>query len=181
MAADAPRSVQDFLQRPDEDESVRKWKESLLGDAAAADPTLSSPPNDPRRVIAKEFKIIIHGGATHTYNLEDQAQLTNLKKKGYHIKEGQTFHYEVTILVHHEIVLGIKLRTKSKKLIGSQEALFEIGSYPPTIAPIVKELEECEVPSGALARGEYKCVSTIEDDMGRTHFRFDSRFVVDKA
>jgi hypothetical protein len=80
----------DCLARQDEDESIRKWKEYLLGDAAGADPALSSPPDDPRRVIAKEFKADIHGTATHTYNLEDKTQMAQLKKKGYRIKEGQT-------------------------------------------------------------------------------------------
>jgi hypothetical protein len=96
----------DCLARQDEVESSRKWKEYLLGDAPGADPTLSSPPDDPRRVIAKEFKVVIHGAATHTYNLEDKAQTTPLKKKGYHSKEGQTFHCQSTILVHDEIVLA---------------------------------------------------------------------------
>jgi hypothetical protein len=181
MADDGPKTVQDFLDRPDEDESVRKWKESLLGDAANADPTLSAPPDDPRRVIPKEFKVVVHGGPTYTYNLEDQAQLNDLKKKGYSLKEGQTFHYQITLLVHHEIVLGLRLKTISKKLISKQEAVFDIGSYPPTIAPIVKELEECDVPVGSVTRGDYKCTNTLEDDMGRTHIKFDSKFTISKA
>jgi hypothetical protein len=176
-----PTTVQEFLERPDEDESVRKWKESLLGDAAGGDPTLSAPPDDPRRVIPKTFKVIVTDGPTYTYNLEDKAQLDDLKKKGYVLKEGQSFHYELTVLVHHEIVLGLRLKTKSKKMISSQEATFDIGSYPPTIAPIVKELDDCEVPTGAVTRGDYKCVNTIEDDMGRTHIKFDSKFHISKA
>jgi hypothetical protein len=178
--AEPPKSVQDFLQRPDEDESVRKWKESLLGDAAQ-DLSLASPKDDPRLVIAKEFKVVVTGGQTLTYNLENQDQLNDLKKNGYKLKEGQTFHYEITILVHHEIVLGLKLVTKSKKMLVKDEHAFEIGSYPPTVAPIVKELEECEVPAGMMARGEYHCTSTVEDDMGRTHFKFEMKFSIDKA
>jgi hypothetical protein len=179
MAADGPKTVQDFLERPDEDESVRKWKESLLGDAAQ-DLSLASPKDDPRLVIAKEFKVVIQGGSTLTYNLEDEKQLTDLKKNGYKLKEGQTFHYEITFLLHHEIVLGLKLVTKSKKMLVKDEHSFEIGSYPPTVAPIVKELEECEVPAGVMARGEYKCESVLADDMGRTHFKFEMKFVIEK-
>jgi hypothetical protein len=181
MAADQPKSVQDFLERPDEDESVRKWKESLLGDAAGADPALSAPPDDPRRVIPKEFKVIVADGPTYTYNLEDKAQLADLKKKGYALKEGQSFHYQVTLLVHHEIVLGLRLKTTSKKMLSKQEAVFDIGSYPPTIAPIVKDLEDCDVPVGTITRGDYKCTNILEDDMGRTHIKFDSKFTIGKA
>jgi Rho GDP-dissociation inhibitor len=183
MAADPAkqaRTVQEFMERPDEDESVRKWKESLLGDPANQDPTLTCPPNDKRLFIPKQFQIIVHGGPTYTYNLESPEQLADLKKKGYVLKEGQTFHYKLTFLLHHEIVLGLKLRTKSKKMLHSDEAVFDIGSYPPTAAPIVKEMEECEVPKGMMARGEYKCSSVIEDDMGRTHFKFDAKFKISK-
>ena len=173
-------SVQDFLQRQDEDESVRKWKESLLGDAASGDLSLASPADDPRHVIAKEFKVVVHDGPTYTYNLEDKDQLTDLKKNGYELKEGQTFHYEVTILVHHDIVLGITFETKSKKMLAKQEASFEIGSYPPTVAPISKVLDECEVPSGKLARGEYKTINVIKDERDNKYFTFESKFRIVK-
>ena len=181
MSQDKPKTVDEFLNRKDEDESVRKWKESLLGDAANADPALTHPKDDPRLVIPKEFKVVINGGKTHTYNLENKANLEDLKKNGYELKEGQVFHYELTFLVHHDLVLGLKLRTKSKKMIAKQEAVFDIGSYPPTIAPIVKVLEECEVPVGSMTRGTYKVENTIEDDMGRTHLKFESKFTITKA
>lgn len=184
MSAEQPKanpSVQDFLDREDEDESVRKWKESLLGDAAKGDPALASPKDDPRRVIPKEFKVVIEGGETLTYDLEDAKQLEDLKKKGYRLKEGQTFHYEVKFYVHHDIVLGLKLKTKAKKMMAKQEGEFEIGSYPPTIAIIEKSLDECEVPCGMMARGEYKVTNSFEDDMGRTHLKFQSKMVIDKA
>ncbi|OHT01210.1 Rho GDP-dissociation inhibitor [Tritrichomonas foetus] len=181
MAQPKPATVDDFLKREDEDESVRKWKESLLGDAANADPALTHPKDDPRFVIPKEFKVVVQGGQTHTYNLEDKNSLNDLKKNGYKLTEGQTFHYEVTFLVHHDLVLGLKLKTKSKKMMAKQEASFDIGSYPPTIAPITKSLEECEVPTGMMTRGEYKTVNTIEDDMGRTHLKFESKFQIVKA
>ena len=176
-----PKTAQDYLNTQDDDESLRKWKESLLGDAANADPALTHPKDDPRLVIPKEFKVVIENGPTHTYNLEDKASLEDLKKKGYTLTEGQTFHYELKFLVHHDLVLGLRLKTKSKKMLAKQEAVFDIGSYPPTIAPIEKVLEDCEVPTGAMTRGEYKVTNTIEDDMGRTHIKFDSKFKIVKA
>lgn len=181
MSQDKPKTVEDFMKRDDEDESVRKWKESLLGDAANADPALTHPPDDPRLVIPQEFKVVIHGGATHTYNLQDKASLEDLKKNGYELKEGQVFHYEISFLIHHDLVLGLKLKTKSKKMLAKNEAIFEIGSYPPTIAPIIKVMEECEVPTGAATRGNYKVENTIEDDMKRTHLKFESKFSIVKA
>ncbi|KAK8833982.1 hypothetical protein M9Y10_037465 [Tritrichomonas musculus] len=181
MSQDKPKTVDEFLNRKDEDESVRKWKESLLGDAANADPALTHPKDDPRLVIPKEFKVIIHGGKTHTYDLQNKDSLNDLKKNGYELKEGQVFHYQITFLVHHDLVLGLKLKTKSKKMIAKQEAVFDIGSYPPTIAPIVKDLEECEVPTGSMTRGTYKVDNSIEDDMQRTHLKFESKFTISKA
>ena len=177
-----PKSVQDFLDRKDEDESVRKWKEALLGDAAKGDMSLASPKDDPRLVIPQKFSVIVQDGPTFTYNLQDKDQLADLKKNGYKLKEGQTFHYQVEFLLHHEIVLGLKLKTKTKKsIITSQSAEFEIGSYPPTVAPIVKDLDECEVPKGNTARGTYKVIAEFEDDMKRSHFKFEMKFSIEKA
>ena len=178
---DKPKSVQEFLDREDEDESVKKWKESLLGDAAKGDPALASPKDDPRLVIPQKFCVMVQGGESYTYDLQNKDQLQDLKKKGYKLKEGQTFHYQATFLVHHEIVLGLKLKTKTKKMLSSQSAEFEIGSYPPTIAPIVKDMEECEVPTGSMARGTYKVIASFEDDMGRNHFKFEMKFSIEKA
>jgi Rho GDP-dissociation inhibitor len=175
-----PATVQEYMERPDEDESVRKWKESLLGNPADQDPKLTCPPDDKRIFIPKIFKVIVEGGPTYTYDLQNPAELEGLKKKGYLLKEGQTFHYQLTFLVHHEIILGLKLKTKSKKLMHSEEADFDLGSYPPTAAPIVRDLDDCEVPKGMMSRGEYKCSSVIEDDMGRTHFKFDAKFKISK-
>ena len=178
-AEEGKSSVQEFLQREDEDESVRKWKESLLGDAAQ-DNAAASPPDDKRLVIPQEFKVVIEDGPTYTYNLQSEEGLAQLQK-GYDLKEGCTFHYELTFLVHHDIVLGIKLHTKSKKAIKSTEAIFDIGSYPPTVAPIVKVMEDCECPAGAMIRGGYKAQCSVEDDMGRTHFKFEMKFNIVKA
>lgn len=178
---EAPKTVQDFMNREDEDESVRKWKESLLGDSAKGDQAEANPADDPRRVIPLELQVVTEGGPLYKYDLTNQAQLDDLKKKGYGLKEGGSFHYVVTFKVHHEIILGIKLKTISKKTIAKQEAEFDLGSYPPTVAPIVKECEECEVPEGMMARGEYKVTNIIADEMGREYLKFDAKMKIGKT
>ena len=50
------KSIHEILSLDAEDESLRKYKETLLGAAAAGGPV--GDPNDPRRVIVTEFRIM---------------------------------------------------------------------------------------------------------------------------
>ena len=179
MTEQTAPSVQQFLDRQDEDESVTRWKESLLGSAAKENDPRAYPPDDDRRVIVTEFKVIIEGGPTHVYNLTTPEGLAQAAQ-GYILHEGDRFHYELTVLVHHDIVLGLRMRNKSKKMLNSNEEIFDIGSYPPTVEPIVKVMDECEVPSSFMARGKYKATAFIEDEMKREHFKFDYSFEIQK-
>lgn len=179
-APDAPQDgpmVNQFMEN-DDDASLNAWKESLLGDAKNP---AASPADDPRRVIPKEFKVIVHNGPTMAYDLQSEASLNELKKKGYVLKEGQVFHYAVSFLVHHDLVIGLKLKTKTKKMLSSREEVLEIGSYPPTVAMISQDLEECEVPTGGATRGGYKVSASFVDQTGATHMKFDMKFKIEKA
>ena len=162
----------------EDDESLKKWKASLLGDA---DNEAASPKDDPRKVIPLEFKIIIEGGETLTFDISTPEKRNEIANTCYDLKEGQTFHYELSIHVHHDIVLGLRFVTKSRKAIKSFEEQFDVGSYPPTVAPIVKVMEDCEAPAGAMVRGSYKAQCKLVDEAGNEHFSFDMKFNIVKA
>ena len=42
-------------------------------------------------------------------------------------------------------------------------------------------MEDCECPSEVAIRGGYKAQCSIEDDMSRTHFKFEMKFNIVKA
>jgi len=94
---------------------------------------------------------------------------------------GQVFHYQITFLIHHDIVLGLRLRTKTKKMLSSQSAEFEVGSFPPTIVAITKDLEECEVPTGKMSRGSCAVTAELVDEKKRKHISFTMKLKIEKA
>ena len=160
-----------------EDESLKKWRDSILKNA---DDPRANPADDPRRVILKEFSVVIQDGPTHVYDLSSQEELNKLKNEPYFLKEGCTFHYELSFYVHHELAIGLKMRVKSRKFIGSNEEVFDIGSFPQSPEIITKSMMECEVPSGFMARGSYTVTNTIVNNNGETIFAFDSKFEIVK-
>ena len=61
-AAVPARSVADIIAADAEDESLRKYKESLLGAAAKGD---LGDVSDPRRVVITEFRVMFEPGEGH--------------------------------------------------------------------------------------------------------------------
>ena len=160
------------------DESVEKWRRELEGDK---DDPRANPPDDQRRVIFEEFSVHVSDGKVYTYDLTTKEGLAKCAKEAYILHEGDTFHYELKFRVHHELVLGLKMKTKAKKLLNSQEEEFEIGSFPPKVDQLTKVMIDCEVPTGFLARGKYDVVNTIINGKGENLFSFDSKFEIVKA
>jgi len=161
-----------------EDESLRKWREAILRNADAPE---ANPKDDPRRVIIKEFRVIVTNGPTYTFDLTTPQGLEKAKSEPYILKEGCTFHYELKFCVHHELAIGLKMRVKSRKMIGSNEEVFDIGSYPQSPEDLTKVMIDCEVPVGFMSRGKYSVTNTIENNNGEAVFQFDSKFEIVKA
>jgi Rho GDP-dissociation inhibitor len=180
-SANAKKSVSDILAADSSDESLRRYKESLLGAAAAGDLGNTS---DPRRVIVTEFRIIFEEGryirrgvqldpsallrnlSCHNkihrtdmvFNLDTPEGLANLKKTGVTIKEGAKYRYKISFRVQHDIVAGIKFVNKVKTSLLTDKEELMIGSYPPASTPHVFEFPRfdfIEAPSGMMYRGSY--------------------------
>ena len=157
------------------DESVEKWKKQLEGDK---DDPRANPADDPRRFIAEEFKIVIEGGKTYTYDFTKKEDLDRAANEAYQLKEGDTFHYEMKFRIHHEFMYGVKLVCKSKKTLSSNEQQFEIGNFPPKVDQLSKVMISCEVPKGFMARGKYDVINTIVDSKGTKLFEWNSKFEI---
>lgn len=65
-----------------DDESLRKYKEALLGNMSAT----FSPKDDPRRVVITQLKIIIDGRDPIVYALDSAASIKELKSKPFILK-----------------------------------------------------------------------------------------------
>ena len=86
------------------DESLRKWKESLgIGSGKSI-----SDPNDPRKCIIQSLGLEVEGRPDIVIDLKSPGAVEQLEKKPFQIKEGATFRMKVTFKVQHQVLSGLK-------------------------------------------------------------------------
>ena len=125
-------NVNDLMNADAEDESLRKYKEQLLGAAAKGD---LGDASDPRKLIVTEFRVLFKDATPDlVFALDTLAGKDHLKKTGMAIKEGVEYKFKISFRVQHEILAGLKFANKTKKMGMSQSDELMIGSYPPSSA-----------------------------------------------
>merc|ERR1719377_222274 len=89
-----------------EDESLKKYKEALLGKMD----DLSAPSDDPRRVVIQSIVIIFEDrpGGNLEFKLSNAKELDEFKKADIVFKEGCNFKIQVNFKVQHDLVTGLK-------------------------------------------------------------------------
>ncbi|KAF2273564.1 E set domain-containing protein [Westerdykella ornata] len=171
------RTIEELKELDKNDESVRKWKESLIGGGDLSDP------NDPRKCIILSLGLEVQGRPDIIIDLKDPSSLETLKTKPFTIKEGAEFRMKVTFKVQHQILSGLKYLQVVKRAGLSQKHQEMIGSYGPNTKDkpfYEKKFEPDTAPSGMLGRGKYKAVSKFIDDDNETHLQFEWAFNVEK-
>lgn len=168
--------LKEIMEQEAEDESLRKYKEALLG--KSMDPEVS-PPNDPRRVVIKKMEIIVEGREDNTIVMDlaaDGAE-KNLKQNPFTLKEGCKFKTRIEFKVQHEIVSGLKLvsvmKKKGIKVASGQEML---GSFPPQKdyhSVVFPRHGWQDAPSGMLARGNFVGKHRFVDDDRQCHLEYE--------
>ncbi len=102
-----------LIHPPDQnDESLRKWKESLgLGSGKDI-----SDPNDSRKCIILSLGLEVDGRPDITIDLKAPGALDSLKNKPFTIKEGATFRMKAQFKVQHDILAGLKYLQKVSRI-----------------------------------------------------------------
>ncbi len=172
----ATAKVADILALNPEDESLRKYKESLLGSAAHGD---LGDTSDPRKLIIEEFRIVFapeENLPDIVHTLSSPAGITKLATDGVTMKEGVKFKFKITFRVQHVILAGIKfVNTMTRMMISESEELM-LGSYPPSSTPHVFEFPKwdySEAPKGMMFRGKYKVNNSFIDSGKNKHLDFE--------
>ena len=163
-----------------DDESLRKYKEALLGNMSST----FSPKDDPRRVVITQLKIIVDGRDPIVYALDTPESVKKLKEKPFSLKEGCKYKIEVSFRVQHEIVSGLCFTTsvyKGPLKVSTDKEM--LGSYGPKEESYVcttprRGWEEC--PSGAMARGNFKAKAAFVDDDKQRHLEYEYAFKIVK-
>lgn len=169
-------SVSDILNKDSEDESLRRYKEQLLKDAAAA-----PFPGDSRQVIFDTFQVLIEGRTPLIFSLRTEEDIKKLGQTLIVLKEGCTYQFLVTFYVQREIVSGlVYVSSVKRKGIRVNKDTVMIGSYPPSMTAHQYKFPPEECPSGMLARGEYSATTTFTDDDKVCHLKYSYTFKISK-
>jgi len=171
------KTIEQILEADKEDESLRKYKEALLGEVAKEQ--VIPEPNDPRKVIVK--KLVLMVADRDDVHLDLTGDLSKLKKQVFTIKEGVQYRIRIDFIVQREIVHGLKYVQKTSRMgVTVDKMVHMVGSYPPKweIQSYLTPMEES--PSGMMARGSYSVTSLFTDDDKNEHLKWDWAFEIKK-
>jgi len=172
------KSLNEIINADKEDESLQKYKQTLLG-AATTDEVVVDPQNT-NRVIVKNLVLLVDGRPDTVLDLSPD-NLESIKKKVYVVKEGIHYKIRIDFIVQREIVTGLKYQQKVLRHGLQVEKMNQmVGSYAPKVElqSYTSPLEE--MPSGMLARGTYNVKSVFTDDDGHVWLKWDWNFELKK-
>ncbi|KAF2497098.1 rho-gdp dissociation inhibitor [Lophium mytilinum] len=98
------KTIDEYHKLDQNDESLKKWKESL-GLGAGKD---ISNPNDPRKCIIISLGLEVEGRPDIIIDLKAPGAIEALKDKPFSIKEGADFRMKAIFQVQHQILSGMK-------------------------------------------------------------------------
>ncbi|KAJ7957297.1 rho GDP-dissociation inhibitor 1-like [Quillaja saponaria] len=167
-------SLKEQLEKDKDDESLRKWKEQLVG---SVDLTAVGESKEP------EVKIL-----SLTIITPERLDLVlpipftgNSKSRIFTLKEGSHYRLKFTFTVSNNIVSGLKYTNvvwkTGVKVDNSKKML---GTFSPQKEPYTCELEEETTPSGMFARGSYSARTKFVDDDGKCYLDVSYYFDIQK-
>jgi Rho GDP-dissociation inhibitor len=154
------------LEADNSDESLKKYKEQLLG--AAAKGKVGSG----ERVVIEEFDFVFEDGSpTQCLKLATKEDRANADKIPLKIKEGIKYRMVVKFSVNGEIVPLLTFKNTVKSKIKSQESELVLGSFGPGKDHTFKcpRYGWQEAPSGYFLRGTYQCIMQFVDGDGKKY------------
>ncbi|XP_038836671.1 rho GDP-dissociation inhibitor 1-like isoform X1 [Salvelinus namaycush] len=164
----AQKSLQEIQELDKDDESLRKYKEALLGNAAA----VAVDPNAPNVQVTR--LTLMCETAPLPLTLDLQGDLESFKKQSFVLKEGVEYKIKISFKVNKEIVSGLKYAQQTyRKGVKVDKSDYMVGSYGPRPAEyeFLTPLEEA--PKGMLARGTYNIKSKFTDDDKHDHLSWE--------
>ncbi|XP_054891172.1 rho GDP-dissociation inhibitor 1-like [Poeciliopsis prolifica] len=171
----AQKSLQEIQELDKDDESLRKYKEALLGKAAVvADP---SAPN-----VQVTRMTLMCENAPAPLILDLQGDLENFKKHPFTLKEGVEYRIKINFKVNKEIVSGLRYNQQTfRKGVKVDKSDYMVGSYGPRPDEEYEFLTTLEeAPKGMLARGTYNIKSKFTDDDKYDHLSWEWSLAIKK-
>lgn len=169
------KSLQEIQNMDTDDESLTKYKQTLLGNAAASQDV--SGPN----VLVTRLTLLCDT-APNPLMLDLQGDLSALKKQAFVLKEGVEYKIKITFKVQREIVSGLKYQqVMSRKGLTVDKSTYMVGSYGPKPGQDLEYTTPLEeAPSGVITRGTYTVRSKFVDDDHNVHLAWDWSLAIKK-
>ncbi|KAL2900245.1 Rho GDP-dissociation inhibitor 1 [Bienertia sinuspersici] len=162
------------LQKDKDDESLRRWKEKLLG-CVEGDLDGQVEPE----VTFHSIGIISNDLGENSTSLPlDESQGCKVL---FSLKEGTQYQFKLTFTVKHNIVSGLAYcNTVWRAGIQVDQSEGMLGTFAPQQDPYIHLLDEEITPSGALARGVYMAKLRFVDDDKKCHMELGYTFEITK-
>jgi len=171
------KTLEEIIEADKEDESLKKYKETLLG-GATKDKIIVDETN-PNRVIVKSLALMVEGRQDIVTDL--RGNIESIKKKTFTIKEGIKYRVRIDFYVQREIVTGLKYVQKIYKHGIQVEKMSQmVGSYAPKMEHHSYLSPEEEMPHGLMSRGTYTVKSLFTDDDKNEHLKWEWSFELKK-
>lgn len=163
----AQKTVKEIHDLDKDDESLRKYKEALLGSGVSeADPAV---PN----VQVTQMTLVCEA-APDPLILDLRGDLEAFKKQAFVLMEGVEYKIKISFKVNREIVSGLKyVQQTYRKGMKIDTSDYMVGSYGPRPAEYDFLTTMEEAPKGLLARGNYVIKSKFTDDDKHDHLSWE--------
>ncbi|XP_030061022.1 rho GDP-dissociation inhibitor 1 [Microcaecilia unicolor] len=163
----AQKSIQEIQSLDQGDESLRKYKEVLLGPVPA-----TADHNSPNVVVTK--LTLVCESAPFPMELDLTGDLESLKKRSFVLKEGVQYRMKISFKVNREIVSGLKYcQHTCRKGVTLDKSSYMVGSYGPRAEEYDFLTPSEEAPKGFLACGNYSIKSEFTDDDKTKHLAWE--------
>ncbi|KAJ8558171.1 hypothetical protein K7X08_004937 [Anisodus acutangulus] len=168
-------SLKDQIEKDKEDESLRRWKEKLLG-------CLESDLNGQMEPEVKFHSVGILSSDFGEINTPLPIKEEQSKSVLFTLREDSEYRLKLTFSVLHNIVSGLAYtNTVWKAGLQVDQSKGMLGTFAPQREPYIHMLEEETTPSGALARGTYTAKLKFVDDDKRCHLELNYSFEISKG
>uniref|UniRef100_A0A7N0ZWC1 Rho GDP-dissociation inhibitor 1 n=1 Tax=Kalanchoe fedtschenkoi TaxID=63787 RepID=A0A7N0ZWC1_KALFE len=165
--------LKEQIEKDQDDESLRRWKEKLLGAVALDDH------RDPEVKFHSIGIVLDDDSGEITTPLPVDESLSG--RVMFSLAEGSKYQLKLTFTVLHNLVSGLTYsNTVWKAGVQVDKSKGMLGTFAPHKEPYVYKLDEETTPSGVLARGIYSAKLKFEDDDRRSHMELDYTFEIKK-
>ncbi|GAB4826503.1 Rab GDP dissociation inhibitor alpha [Ancistrocladus abbreviatus] len=167
-------TLKEHMEKDKDDESLRKWKEQLLG---------SVDLNSIGETLEPEVKIVSlrlksPGREDILLQIPEDGKV---KGTWFTLKEGSTHSLEFTFQVSNNIVSGLKYTNTVWKTGVKVDSTKEmLGTFSPQAETHTHEMREETTPSGIFARGSYTARTRFIDDDNKCYLEINYTFDIRK-